>query len=90
MYMYSFPKTEIQILDIDLLIERKLRPNVDQDGKKIWICLECNYQQKLRKDVAKHIERRHLNLSLSCNYCDVSMTSRISLRDHLRLCHSFQ
>ena len=83
-------KIEIQILDIDLLIERKLRPNVDQDGKKIWICLECNYQQKLRKDVAKHIERRHLNLSLSCNYCDVSMTSRISLKDHLRLCHSFQ
>ena len=63
--------------------------SADQEGRKIWICLDCNYQQKLRKDVMKHIERKHLNLAISCTYCDVRMSSRISLRDHIRLTHSF-
>ena len=78
-----------EILDIDAEVGRKITQSLDEEGKKIWICLECNYRQKLRKDVVKHIERKHMNLSISCNYCDASMTSRISLRNHIRINHSF-
>ncbi len=64
-----------------------LCPNL-QTGTKIWNCTDCGYKQKLRKDVLKHIERRHLNISLPCDICPAFLSSRVELRTHIRMKHT--
>lgn len=56
-------------------------------GQKIWNCADCGYKQKLRKDVQKHIERRHLEIHLPCPVCQSTLSSRIELRTHIRQKH---
>ena len=57
-------------------------------GQRLWNCHDCEYKQKLRKDVQKHIERRHLDISLPCQFCPSILSSRIELRTHVRTKHS--
>jgi hypothetical protein len=42
-----------------------------------------------RKDVVKHIERRHLRLQIPCEVCDVTFASRDQHRIHMRAKHFF-
>jgi len=60
----------------------------DAAGKTFYGCNVCNYSQKLRKDVAKHVERRHMNLSIPCPYlCGNTFCSRTELRTHIKSKH---
>lgn len=59
----------------------------DASGYKFWRCLDCGYTQKLRKDVLKHIERRHLSLSINCTLCPATLSSRCELRTHMKSRH---
>jgi hypothetical protein len=42
---------------------------------------------KKRKDVVKHIERRHLMLKIPCTVCSVTFASRDQHRIHMRANH---
>lgn len=68
----------------------KIWMNKDSAGKNFYVCSVCNYSQKLRKDVAKHVERRHMNLSIPCPYCATSLSSRTELRTHVKTKHESQ
>ena len=70
------------------LLDGRLVAHTDENGKKSWFCVECEYTQKSKKDVVKHIERRHLTLTIKCNICDYSVKSRNDLRTHMRTFHS--
>ena len=72
---------------LDVLVDSKMVMERDNNGYKYWRCLDCGYQQKLRKDVLKHVERRHLHLSLSCNLCPAILASRCELRTHVKSKH---
>jgi len=77
------------ILDLDELVGEKIWQDTDATtGKKFWICSVCNYSQKLRKDVMKHVERRHMNLAIPCQYCPASLPSRTELRTHIKAKHA--
>jgi len=72
--------------ELDDLVNSKLYASYES-GLRTWNCSDCNYKQKLRKDVQKHIERRHLDISLPCNFCHSTLSSRIELRTHIRNKH---
>jgi len=75
--------------ELDDLVGEKIWQDTDPiTGKKFWICAVCNYSQKLRKDVMKHVERRHMNLAIPCQYCPASLPSRTELRTHLKSKHT--
>ena len=74
--------------DLDAVVESKLFFSSDEMGRRIWNCTDCSYRQKLRKDVVKHIERRHMNISLPCHLCPTVATSRVQLKIHLKAVHA--
>merc|ERR1712013_185644 len=41
--------------DIEEIVNAKIWMDNDEAGKTFYVCTECNYSQKLRKDVAKHV-----------------------------------
>ena len=72
-------------MEIENLVSGKIQlTDLVESGRRIWVCVECNYHQKLKSDVVKHIERRHLNLKLSCSMCPHTTNSRSDLRSHMR------
>jgi len=74
--------------DIEELVNAKIWMEKDAAGKTFYGCTVCNYSQKLRKDVAKHVERRHMNLSIPCPYlCGNTFCSRTELRTHIKAKH---
>ena len=80
------------LLCLDLEIESMIKENViaqtDDTGKRIWLCVQCNYSQRWRNNVAKHFERIHLkSLNLTCPICSSAVNSRADLQIHIRNIH---
>jgi len=68
-------------------VNAKIWMDKDAAGRTFYICTLCSYSQKLRKDVAKHVERRHMNLSIPCPLCATTCSSRTELRTHVKSKH---
>ena len=75
------------ILALDNLILSKMSQTQDTSGMKLWQCEECGYARERKSDVFKHIERRHIDVQVSCQYCDAVFTNRLSLKEHLKFRH---
>jgi hypothetical protein len=73
--------------ELDEVVDSKLFTSCDDVGHRIWNCTDCPYRQKLRKDVVKHIERRHLSIRLPCHLCEAVANSRVQLKIHLKARH---
>ena len=59
----------------------------DNIGRKLWSCIECDFQRPGRYDVRRHVEQKHLDLSIPCNYCDTVFTRRDKHKHHLKHKH---
>ena len=57
------------------------------EGRKGWQCAECGFERNKRYDVARHVEQKHLNLVIPCDYCTATFTRRDKLRAHLKNKH---
>ena len=54
----------------------------------LWSCHMCQYTAKYKRDMAKHIEGRHIDgLSYPCGMCGNTFNSRNSLQVHLSRKH---
>jgi len=73
--------------ELDNLLHDKIEARADENGKRYWVCMLCNYSQKSKKDTVKHIERRHLEISLTCSICSCAVKSRQDLKRHMRQFH---
>ena len=84
--VFSYLKHVCLIVDLEIenLVSGKILLTNDEAGRKQWVCVECNYHQKLKNDVVKHVERRHLNLKLACSMCQHVTNSRSDLKTHMR------
>jgi len=69
------------------LVITKLVECRDLDGRKGWQCTECGFERNKRYDVTRHIEQKHLNLVIPCDYCTSTFTRRDKLRAHLKNKH---
>jgi len=73
--------------ELDSLLHDKIEARTDENGRRIWVCTVCNYSQKLKKDTVKHIERRHIDVSIQCNVFNTPVKSRQDLKTHMRTFH---
>ena len=69
--------------EVEGLLMDKIMPIMDDNGKRMWACNVCTYTRKLKNDVVKHVERRHLDLQLICSICNSSFKSRNDLKLHV-------
>ena len=60
---------------------------VDERGMKLWQCIDCGYARERKSDVTKHVERRHIEMQVSCDLCHAIFSSRTSLKDHVKYKH---
>ena len=60
---------------------------VDERGMKLWQCSDCGYARERKSDVTKHVERRHIEMHVTCELCDAIFTSRQALKDHAKYKH---
>ena len=84
-------RTDLQALDerVKSMMEngqKKIPNGKDRNGRPIlaksWICKVCGKEDKLT-NVIQHIEGNHLEgLSIPCDYCSETLSSRNSLRRH--------
>ena len=74
-------------VEVNDLVNTKLREGRGIGGKKMWSCAECGFERKERHDVARHIEQ-HLNLSIPCSICRAIFTRRDKLKSHMKHKHS--
>ena len=80
----------VYCLEVDDLILTKMCPTQDSNGMKLWQCNDCGYTRERKSDVRRHIEHKHVDLQVSCQYCDSVFTSRGGLKAHLKFKHGVQ
>ena len=60
----------------------------DQRGKGYnFFCTVCDFDAKDRRDVARHVEAKHLNLRYQCQLCPKVLKTQRSLQIHIRNRH---
>jgi hypothetical protein len=69
------------------MIGAKLEERRDEDGRKIWHCVDCGFGRASKWDVSRHVEQKHLGLSMNCTFCAASYTRRDKLKAHLKSKH---
>jgi len=72
---------------LEALVKEKMF-QTETNGIKIWNCLECGYGTPKTTNIRKHIERMHMNVALSCDFCQRQFKSRNDLNVHLKT-HTF-
>merc|ERR1712203_1212347 len=70
--------------ELDLIVKEKMLETIDDAGKKIWSCSICYYTSNKTTNMYKHIERKHLNVNLSCELCQKVFKSRDDPNVHKR------
>jgi hypothetical protein len=76
--------------DVVGLIEAKIEERRDEEGRKKWFCVECGFWRASKWDVKRHVEQKHLGLTVQCTYCPAVYTRRDKLKAHLKNVHSVQ
>ena len=56
----------------------------------MFYCKLCEYVAKLKLDVTRHIESRHLDLEYTCYYCHKVVKTKRSYQMHMRRNHPNQ
>jgi len=75
--------------EVDDIIMSKMSKIQDAMGQRLWQCNECDYAKKLKGDVFKHVERKHVDITVTCNVCSLAYSSRQELKTHIKLKHPF-
>jgi len=75
--------------DLDSVVKYKMVEIADSTGKKNWSCTDCGYTSNKTTNMYKHIERKHLAITLYCDFCHKQFKSRDDLNVHRRI-HSQQ
>ena len=73
-------------LELDRLVESKIG-RIVVDGSKRWSCEDCDYSTPYKQDMKKHVERRHIDMHITCPKCSTNVGSRYELKTHMRERH---
>ena len=53
-----------------------------------WKCSDCNYESKNKNNMYEHVECRHVSHpGYICQFCNKTIASRNSLRNHIIRMH---
>ena len=56
-------------------------------GGKVWHCDDCGYVRERKSDIVRHIERKHIDMQVACEYCETLFANRYALKNHLKSKH---
>ena len=59
----------------------------DSNGSKMWQCNACGHARERKTDIKRHIESKHIDMQLSCQYCDSVFKSSRGLNEHCKIIH---
>jgi len=76
--------------DFNELVALKLRERRDSGGRKNWFCTDCGFSRTGKWDVSRHIEQKHMGLSIQCTFCPATYTRRDKLKSHLKHKHGVE
>ena len=63
---------------------------VRSSANGMYYCKLCEYTTSFKRDLARHIESRHLDLEYTCYYCDKVLKTKRTYQQHLRKFHPNQ
>ena len=78
-----FAFTIVYCQGLDTLVKEKMVQTVT-NGIKLWNCLDCGYGSAKTTNITKHIERMHMNVTLTCDFCQRLFKSRNDLNVHMK------
>ena len=58
-----------------------------ENGKKVFFCTECDYQNPERTNIRRHVDIHHLGISYTCEHCGYQATRRGILNAHIQTVH---
>jgi len=70
---------------LDSVVKDKMIEVADLNGKKSWSCTDCGYSSNKTTNMYKHIERKHLTITLYCDLCQKQFKSRDDLNVHRKV-----
>ena len=56
-------------------------------GELIWDCLDCDYRNKKKTNIFRHVEAKHVLCQYVCHICSATMSCRNSLKQHVIRVH---
>jgi len=71
----------------DDTVREKMTMRFGEYGEKFWQCADCTYQHRKTTNVIDHIEAKHINSRVFCNFCTMSFSTRNYLRKHMKQKH---
>ena len=69
--------------ELDVMIQLKT-VRVGKDYR----CTDCEYETKMKCNLEKHIEAKHISPGVACQYCNKTCPTRHALRMHLSRNHN--
>ena len=55
---------------------------------KDYRCADCEYETKIKCNLEKHIEAKHISPGVACQFCNKACPTRNALRMHLSRNHN--
>ena len=74
--IYNF----LYLISVDTLLLKK-----NKEG--FHGCKTCGYKSRKYIDVRRHIESRHVNLKITCIFCDTVFKTNRTYREHVKRHH---
>ena len=73
-------------------IEEYISSMMYQSETRSWICSECGKESKLKTDITRHVEAKHItnHPGYRCNYCGEYSKTKNALRVHISTRHPFK
>jgi len=65
-------------------IATKILESVDENGLKVWQCVDCGFARKKKSVIVYHVEYKHLKQNLPCQHCGKLFANEHALKKHLK------
>ena len=91
LWLSYFPYTKYFLyLDVSDTIEEHISSMMYQSETRSWICSVCGKESKLKTDITRHVEAKHItnHPGYHCNLCGEGVKTKNALRIHMSVRHS--
>jgi len=76
-------------IDLDSTILTKMEEYLNPaENMKMWRCVECGHESRRKNNIFQHVERKHMDLVINCQYCPSQLSSRYELNAHVLRKHT--
>jgi len=69
------------------IVASKIIETKDECGLKIWQCVDCAFARKKKSVVVYHVEYKHMNQNLPCQFCLKTFVNEHALKKHIKAHH---